>query len=164
MNRARINRDHQPDTGLEELKNDLVALDQPDAEELLEGLGDTPVQIVSNAINEWGRLDNLRSQQAYQLDVLRRAGDTDTAKILAAALVKTRQRLLMVSQDVIEAVAMAPRVREHIPNWITWPINLRPILKKHLKLRHGIDITDILAEVAEMEKAEELRFNKPPGK
>lgn len=134
---------------IDDLEKDLVDLDGD--ESLIAGLSDTPIQQVSNPMNAWIRLDNVRSQRSYELQVAKKMRDQKSAKTCAEELVKTREEMVQVTRDLLKALAEHEKVREHVPNWVRWPVNIRPILKKHLKSQYQIDVSDIIAQAEEME-------------
>ena len=132
------------------VKRDLAKL--LDMTDLLDDLEGTPVQNIMVILEEWRSIDNQRAQASYKLKVSKAAGNKDEIKAFAEQHTKVMERLNIVTRDLIQALAQddAKKIRERPENWTGWPMNLRPILKKHLK-KVGVDVSDTIAKAEALE-------------
>jgi hypothetical protein len=131
-----------------------VAADINEADSIQEDLAqleDTPAQRVSTPLGAWRYLDGQRSQVAYQLRVAREMGQEEQAKKLAQQKADLLKSLSHVFKDLLEALVSEPDVRNTPENWTSVPVNLRPILQKHLMAR-GIDVSAVLDQARQIEQ------------
>ena len=143
-------------TGLGENKDADADLDKDlddlfdDDESILSGLEDTPKQTITNEINAFRQTDDQRSKNVYTRRLARTAKDRDGVKNANAAIVMTRARLKQVMMDLIESLMRHPEFYREVANWLDWPRNLRPMLRKQLKAR-GHDVGSYIDAAEEIE-------------
>lgn len=129
-----------------------------DDDGLLSGLEDTPKQTVTNMIVAFRAADDARSKVVYQRRLARTSKDRDGVKNANASVVTIRQTLIQVVRDLLDALEQHPEFYREVSNWLDWPKNLRPILRKQMKAR-GHDVGSYIDATEEIE-AERRRVNE----
>lgn len=146
MTRDKRNNNKDPDGDLG--KDIDVLFDDDDG--ILSGLEDTPKQTITNMIVAFRAADDSRSKVVYQRRLARTGKDRDGVKNANAGVVQIRRTLIQVVNDLIEALEKHPEFYREVANWLDWPRNLRPILRKQLKAR-GHDIGSYIDAAEEIE-------------
>ncbi len=147
--RGRISSVNPPDPD-QDLLDDIDDMFD-DGNGVLAGLKDTARQTITNMVVAFQDADNARSKTVYQRRLARVSKDKDGAKNANAAIVKMRESLITIVKDLIEGLLEHPEFAREANNWLSWPMNLRPILKKQLKMR-GLDVSEYIAQAEEIEE------------
>lgn len=141
------NNEKDPDA---DLAKDIDVLFNDD-DSVLTGLEDTPKQTITNMIVAFRAADDSRSKTVYSRRLARTAKDRDGVKNANAGVVKIRGTLIQVVKDLIDALCEHPEFYRETANWLDWPKNLRPVLRKQLKTR-GHDVGQYIEQAEEIEE------------
>ena len=150
------------------LEKELADVDEAMAENAVPGLGDTGLQKIQSLMEEFISWDRQRATNKTKTEIAREAGDVEEAKQLLAAKPRILKHINIVVKRLVDTLAEEEDVREEMGNWQapnSMPLNLRPLLVKHLKERKQLDVSGLVerAQAIEDERRRLRRLTQAQG-
>lgn len=98
-------------------------------------------------------LDEQRAQLRQRIAIAMELKERDEVKNLKEAYQKVLKRMHAALRRLVEALAReeAQGLRENVQNWLHVRMNLRTVITKSLLVRHGIDLSSVIAQAEERE-------------